>query len=270
VLALGDMTASLPGAWNVTQLASHGLLPANLRLVRSVVSAGHFLPAGNVTYHWSRALGARYLVVQHGLLTPHMAPLPYGAHLLAFTERDADFWRSGRTDVTTEAIGSELLWRAAQRAPKSPRRMNPTRAETPVFLGQLHGAELPRGISGRTAAAFCKAHAADYRPHPAEVDKLSRLQHAVWKRSGIRFASASSMLDDPRPVVSIFSTGVLEAAAAGVPSWVTCVRPPFWVQEFWERYGLRLWGGEPTPAPRQPDVQPARIVAERALDSSGG
>jgi hypothetical protein len=193
-----------------------------------------------------------------------MAPLPSGAHLLAFSAQDADFWRSGRTDVTTEVIGSELLWNAAHRP-----RPAVGDATTPVFLGQLHGAELPRAISGGTAFAFCRDGAARYRPHPAETDRLSRWQHEIWRRRGIRFAAPGGLLDEPRPVVSIFSTGVLEAAAAGIPAWVTCVRPPAWVQEFWERYGLRPWGGAPTPPPPQPDIEPARAIARRALTDWG-
>ena len=35
------------------------------------------------------------MVVQHGILTPFMAPLPVGAHLLAWSEADAAFWASG-------------------------------------------------------------------------------------------------------------------------------------------------------------------------------
>ncbi|MGB4135983.1 MAG: RNA-binding protein, partial [Microbacterium sp.] len=248
--------------------------PAVLRGVRAVVSAGHFLPVGNAAYRWSRAVGATYVVVQHGLLTPFMPPLAPGAHLLAFSSADAEFWRSGRGDVTTAVVGSQLLWNAAHPG-DAPDLVPPVARpaageETPVFLGQLHGAELPRRISAATATAFCRAYGAEYRPHPAETDRVSRLQHALWRRRGIRFAPPGPLLTERRPVVSIFSTGVLEAAAAGIPSWVTCVRPPAWVQEFWERYDLRLWGGDPTPAPDQPAAEPAAAVAASVLAIAGG
>ncbi|KHK99845.1 hypothetical protein LK09_00430 [Microbacterium mangrovi] len=263
VLAPQDMSARLPGTWAVARLDPHSAPPVWLGTPHTVVATGHFLPAGAAAYRWAGALGARFLVVQHGLLTPQMAPLPRGAHLLAFSEQDADFWRSGRADVTSEVVGSELLWSAAQRPAAD------LVDGAPVFLGQLHGAELPRSISGGTAFTFCRGHHAVYRPHPAETDKRSRWAHACWRARGIRFAEPGSLLDEPRPVVSIFSTGVLEAAAAGIPAWVTCVRPPAWLQEFWERYGLRLWGGEPTPAPALPRIEPARAIAERVLSEGG-
>jgi hypothetical protein len=247
----------------VTRVAGGSALPEVLRTLDTFVATGHFLPAGSTAHGWAGELDARFLVVQHGLLAPQMAPLPAGAHLLAFSAQDADFWRSGRTDVTSEVIGSELLWNAA----RAPRKTLVD--DTPVFLGQLHGAELPRSISGGTAFAFCRRFGAEYRPHPAETDKRSRWTHERWRRRGLRFAPPGGLLDAPRPVVSIFSTGVLEAAAAGIPAWVTCIRPPAWVQEFWERYGLRLWGGEPTPAPSQPDIEPARAIALRALSEGG-
>ncbi len=298
VLAPADVASALPGEWKVT-VADAAEAPCELGSVRAVVSAGHFLPAGNAAYRWSRRLDAQYLVVQHGLLTPHAPPLADGAHLLAFSDRDAEFWLSGRSNVTAEVIGSQLLWKAAtagtgslslskgaavedastssatqgvgsaSEGVSSATQVSAPRPE-PIFLGQLHGAELSRRISAATAEAFCRQAGGLYRPHPAEVDKLSRIQHAVWRRRGIRFAEPGPLLAAGRPVVSIFSTGVLEAAAAGIPSWVTCVRPPAWVREFWDRYDLALWGGAPTPAPEHPKIEPARAVAERALAVVGG
>ena len=45
------------------------------------------------------------------------------------------------------------------------------------------------------------------------------------------------------PVVSVFSTGVLEAAAAGLPAWVLLRRSARrGSPEFWERYGMSRWG----------------------------
>lgn len=257
VLAPADVTDTLPGEWVPLDLEGTDVPPPVVKSVKVIVATGHFLAAGAAAYRWSSALDATFLVVQHGLLVPQAPPLPSGAHVLAFTDDDLTFWRSGRSDITGEPIGSQLLWNAAQadHAPVDP-------AAPPMFLGQLHGAELSRRISARTAQAFCTRTGALYRPHPAETDVLSRAQHARWRASGIQFTEAGPMLRAGRPVVSIFSTGVLEAAAAGVPSWVTCVRPPVWVREFWDRYTLSPWGGAPTEAPRRPEVEPARRIAQ--------
>ncbi|MGN8026981.1 hypothetical protein [Microbacterium sp. 22242] len=278
VLAPGDVSARLPGEWT-TEVVDPAAVPASLRSVRAVVSAGHFLPAGQVAFGWSQELGARYVVVQHGLLTPFMAPLPERAHLLAFSDRDAEFWRSGRADVTSESVGSQLLWRAAGSAvagsgagggPARPDARGDGRSDAPVFLGQLHGAELPRRISAATATAFCREHGALYRPHPAETDRVSRAQHALWRRRGIRFAEPGPLSATAGPVVSIFSTGVLEAAASGRDAWVTCVHPPDWVSEFWDRYGLAAWGDAPTAAPERAAVEPARAIAGAVLALAEG
>ncbi|QHC60060.1 hypothetical protein [Rathayibacter sp. VKM Ac-2760] len=260
VLAPGDVTALLPGAWTTRPLPDPGPLPTELRGLRAVVATGHYLRVGATALRWAGRTGARFLVVQHGLLTPFAPPLPTGATLLAFSAADADFWRSGRTDVATAVVGSQLLWSAAQR----PRTA--VTEERPLFLGQLHGAELPRRIAAATAGRFCRETGADYRPHPAEVDRRSRWQHAAWRRSGIRVLVGGDLAAQHRPVASVFSTGVLEAAAAGTPAWVTCVDPPAWVREFWGRYGLSRWGeGPPTPAPVVPVVEPAAAVAAQAL-----
>ena len=63
------------------------------------------------------------------------------------------------------------------------------------------------------------------------------------------------------PVVSVFSTGVLEAATVGLPAWVHLPDPPPWVVEFWGRYGLSPWGGAPTAPPARPEMEPSRAVA---------
>lgn len=255
VLALADVSAHLPGEW--TARALDGLEPPHeLGAVRTVFAAGHFLPAGVTAHAWARALGARFVVAQHGLLTTWAPPLPEEAHLMAFSDADAHYWTSGRTDLTHEVVGSQLFWRARQRD------LLPDSAARPLFLGQLHGAELPRRASARSARHFCVATGATYRPHPSETDRLSRLQHAQWRRQGIEFdTSGISLSENRRPVASIFSTGVLEAAAAGIPSWVSAVRPPAWVVDCWERYDMSEWGGAPTPSPNVPDLEPARAVA---------
>jgi hypothetical protein len=89
----------------------------------------------------------------------------------------------------------------------------------------------------------------------------------MWRRRGVRFAKPGALLDQRRPIVSIFSTGVLEAAAAGVASWVTCERPPTWVREFWDRYELSMWGSRPTPSPVLPDMEPAQAIAQHVASA---
>ena len=256
VLSPGPVS-DLPHREPLAQVEVDAGLPPALRGLRAVVSLGHHLPRGEVAHAWARDLGITSLVVQHGALTPYAPPLPRGARLLAWSEEDADFWRSGRTDVRTDDIvGSQLLWRAGSQRPAGG-------ADAPLtYLGQMHAAELPRGRLVRAAAAFCRAHDAVYRPHPSEHDRLSRLAHHGYQGLGIRVDGSAPLAHLGGPVVSVFSTGVLEAAAQGRDAWVDFPRPPAWLGEFWERYGLRRSGGPPTPAPVRPEREPARRIAE--------
>ena len=224
-------------AWTEQEVTGdqlQGLLPG----VRVVLSLGHYLARGAAAYEYSRAIGAEYWVVQHGLLVPQAPPLPVGATLLAFSEADAQFWASGRRDVTTHAVGSQLLYLAAQKA------------------------------AGAEAHSFLKKYGGIYRPHPSEKDKLSVLTHKLWEKEGIRIDRSGTPLNEvPNPVVSIFSTGVLEAAIRGIPAWVYHPAPPVWLVEFWDRYGMNRWGSEPTPAPVQPEKEPARRIAELIIET---
>ena len=199
--------------------------------------------------------------MQHGLLTPHAPPLPAASMLAAWSESDAAFWTGSRSDISVEVVGSQLLHHAARNpgAPVDPH-------DTPVFLGQLHGAELPRTEMARLSEAFCRATGARYRPHPSETDLRSRLSHARWARRGVQFETSGVPLDGlAAPIVGVFSTGVLEAAAAGRPAWVHHPDPPEWVAELWRRYGLARWGQDPTQPPLQPATEPARRIAEIVL-----
>jgi hypothetical protein len=242
-------------------------VPDALRGVVAVASLGHYLPRGELAHHWARGLGAGSVVVQHGALTPYAPPLPRGAHLLAWSDADADFWRSGRGDVEHEAVGSQLLWRAGlvtgAGAPSS------TSDRRLTYLGQMHAAELSRARLVRAAAAHCRAHDAVYRPHPSERDRLSRLAHDGFRRLGITVDGSTPLARLAGPVVSVFSTGVIEAAAQGRDAWVDFPRPPAWLAEFWERYGMHRSGRAPTPPPPRPDVEPARRIAEVLREVAG-
>lgn len=239
VTGVGDVLARMPG-------------------LSAALSAGNYLRAGALAHDSVVQAGGTSFVGQHGLLTPHAPPLPSRCTLLAWSHADAEFWRSGRDDIEVVVVGSQLLWDAAHRD-----RAEVDEASPPTFLGQLHGAEIPRREMAAVSYSFCRANRATYRPHPSEVDKLSRLQHAVWKRRGVRFDNSGVALADlSTPVVGVFSTGLLEAAAAGKPAWAFHPNPPSWVADLWRRYGLNQWGGEPTAAPPMPATEPATRIGE--------
>ena len=255
-------TTRLPGdyAWEPWD----GTLGSAVASGGTILSGGHYLPLGATLHPPAADAGVRYATVQHGLMTPWAPPLGPGTTLLAWSDADAAFWRAGRADVETVTLGSQLLWNAA--AAPSP---HVSRFEPPVFLGQLHGAELPRRGMARAASDFCRTHHATYRPHPSEQDRLSRLQHAAWERRGIAIdRSGRPLTEVGRPVVSAFSTGVLEAAARGVPAWVSYPDAPAWLADFWARYGMNEWGGEPTPRPDLPATEPARAIADWAKEQA--
>ena len=234
--------------------------------IRIVLSAAQFLGRGAAAYEYARAIGAEYWMVQHGLLVPQAPPLPVGCTLLAFSEADAEFWASGRRDVTTHAVGSQLLYLAAQKAAGA--EVQKQNDLEPIFLGQMHGAELPRASFAYASHSFLKKFGGTYRPHPSEKDKLSVLTHKLWEKEGIRIDRSGTPLNEvPNPVVSIFSTGVLEAAIRGIPAWVYHPAPPAWLVEFWDRYGMNQWGQEPTPAPVQPKKEPAQRIAELIIET---
>ena len=267
--------ATVPGedgsVWRSAPLTVPEHRPDVLDEVRAVVATGNYLPAGAAAHRWARSLDATPVVVQHGLLTPFAPPLPPDCLLLAFSEEDADFHTRHRRDTEVHVIGSQLLWSASR-----PERRAPTDAHDrrPVFLGQLHGAELPRPDVARAARTFCEVTGALYRPHPGERDRLSRAQHAVWRARGLAVDDAGAALTAvDAPVGSVFSTGVLEAAARGLPARVTHPAPPRWLEAFWQRYGMVRWDGTAsgagaaterspaTPPPPVPGREPARAVA---------
>jgi hypothetical protein len=226
----------------------------------SVLAAGHHSEIGNAAFLTAARHRSRFYVSQHGALTPFAPPLPPGAHLLAWTDADADFWCTGRPDVATTTTGSQLLWRAGDTRLVHEQ----VDAETPLtYLGQGHAAEIRRSRLVHAALTTCLERDAVYRPHPSESDVTSRAVLKTFSRLGVPVAPADVALADlTAPIVSVFSTGVLEAAARGRDAWVDFPRPPAWLGEFWERYGMRRLGDLPTPAPERTPVEPARRIAE--------
>lgn len=249
----------LPGeGWHKIPYRAESRLPAT---IEQVLSLGAFNHPSDLVEPWAKRRGIRFNVVQHGLMTHLSPPLNDGDHLLAWTEADAHYWAAGRASITWEVVGSQMLWKASQ-APRVE-----VLDDRPVMLGQLHGTELPRWDKLRTYDQFCRTHGADYRPHPVERDLLSRLGHGLLRRRGVGFETSGRPLPElARPVVSIFSTGTLEAAQRGLPAWVHHPNPPDWVRDFWRRYGLKQFGEDPTPAWDLGAKEPAIAIA-RALES---
>lgn len=233
-----------------------------------VLSIGAHLQAGREASQWAQDRGIQQVVVQHGLLTPWAPPLPHGATLLSFTEQDGRFWASGRSDIVVRAVGSQALWSAAVGAAEAP-EVELAERRPLVFLGQMHGRELPRReIVGQTLGFLRREAQTVYRPHPSEKDVLSRTVHQGMRRRGVAFQDTSVPLASTgADVVSVFSTGVLEAAQRGRRAWVHHDDPPPWLVEFWDRYGLARWGQEPTRPVRWSETEPARAVADHL---SGG
>lgn len=248
-----------PGTKAVPWVSARADLPA----VDRVLSIGAHLQAGCEASQWAQDRGIQQVVVQHGLLTPWAPPLPEGATLLSFTEQDGRFWASGRSDIAVRTVGSQALWSAAVGAAEAPEAQL-AEQRLLVFLGQMHGRELPRRqIVGQTLGFLRREPQSVYRPHPSEKDALSRAIHAGMRRRGVRFQDASVPLASTEAdVVSVFSTGVLEAAQRGRRAWVHHDDPPPWLVEFWDRYGLARWGQKPTRPVRWAETEPARAVAD--------
>lgn len=236
-----------------------GRLAATLR-PRSVLAAGHYTTIGQAAFLLAAEAGARFFVTQHGALTPFAPPLPPAAHLFAWSEADAAFWTAGRSDVIVTSTGSQLLWEAGRSRADV---LGVPAAARLTYLGQGHAAEIRRVRLAQAALRTCREHGALYRPHPSELDATSRAVLASFARLGVEVAAAEVPLVDLRaPIVSVFSTGVLEAAARGRQAWVEFRHPPAWLEEFWERYDMRRLGEAPTPAPARGEYEPARRIAD--------
>lgn len=224
--------------------------------IGAVLSLGAFNELAGWVKPWASRHDAEFFVVQHGLLTPWAPPLAPGDHFLAWSEADVAYQVAGRTDVTADVVGSQMLWAAAQEPQAH------LVDQRPVMLGQLHGVELPRLGKQRIYTDFCRRHDATYRPHPAETDLLSRAQHQVMARRGVVVdTGAIGIADLGRPIVSVFSTGTLEAAARGLPAWVWHPDPPEWLRELWHRYGMSRYGSAPMAMPQVLGDSPAEFIS---------
>ncbi len=238
---------------------------ASLVAPRVVLAAGHYTEIGAAAFALAEDLGGSFFVSQHGALTPFAPPLPRAAHLLAWSNADGDFWAAGRQDVAVTAVGSQLLWVAGGlvTGAGAPSSTSGSAGGPLTYLGQGHAAEISRARLAHAALTACREHGAVYRPHPSERDVTSRVVLAAYRGAGITVdTSGVPLIDLEAPIVSVFSTGVLEAAARGREAWVDFPSPPAWLGEFWERYGMHRLGTSPTPAPAHPDLEPARRIAD--------
>ena len=226
----------------------------------AVLAAGHYTEIGASAHAVAEHRDVPFFVAQHGALTPFAPPLPRAAHLLTWSEADGSFWTVGRQDVTVTTTGSQLLWVAG--GPMKAAGVPSSTGEHLVYLGQGHAAEISRARLTHAALTTCRAHGAVYRPHPSELDVTSRAVLATYRHAGVTVDTASvPLIDLEAPIVSVFSTGVLEAAARGRDAWVDFPRPPAWLGEFWERYAMRRLGSSPTPAPARSADEPAQRIA---------
>lgn len=262
---LGDMPAIVakPAGVNI-ELPGEGwrraeALAPHIPKLRQIATIGDHLAVGRWAHQLAQQHGWHQWVIQHGLLTPFAPPPPPGATVLTWSDADSEFLREGRDDLDSVTVGSPMLAQAAAHPVE-----HVSRFETPVFLGQLHGAELSRLSMTRSVTQFWRETGATYRPHPREEDKLSRAQHALWQRMGMHVDREGKLASIDRPVVAAFSTGILEAAARGVPAWAYHLHPPAWLEEFWERYGMSRWGEAPTtfdPLPGDPVMQIRQLLS---------
>ncbi|MGP5125950.1 hypothetical protein ACTXKL_05375 [Brachybacterium tyrofermentans] len=227
--------------------------------ITSVITLGWHLGIGHLVHEWALGAGVPAAVVQDDVLTPYAAPLPPETTVLAWSEEDGDFHRAQRDDIDVRVVGSQRLWQAAHESAVDADSLE----DQPVFLGQLGAIELPRRLPLATADSYCRSAGALYQPGVLETDRIARAAHALLHRRGIEFQSSGiEVRDQNRPLVSMLSADVLEAAVRGLPAWVHGPKLPAWVHEHWERYGMRPTGGDPTPAPPLAADEPARLIAQ--------
>ena len=256
ILAPLGSEKTLPQHPWVTRIVFPDELPNFLDEIQIVVGLGNHTDLGAAAYEAAKKWNATYFCAQHTLLTPYSPPPPPDAHLLAWSADDAEFWRADH-EVKTTVVGSQLFWKAAAEPIEEP-----DRSAAITYLGQLHASELPRGELAEAAEKFCVDHHAIYRPHPSE--KEDRACHKLHERLLHRGVSLDQSETPVRrlegAVVGVFSTGVLESAARGLPAWVAYPNPPEWLEEFWSRYGMERFGGEATKSPVLQTFEPGWAI----------
>ncbi|MGL5826470.1 MAG: hypothetical protein ACRCYU_16910 [Nocardioides sp.] len=235
-------------------------LPRYFDRMNAVLATSNHTDVGASAYDFSQAVNCPFYLVQSTLITSHSPPVPSGATLLGWSDADIAFWRDGSThaaSATNTVVGSQLLWAAAQDRIDEPNKAAPT-----TYLGQLQETALGAKPMAKAAEDFCLAYDAVYRPHPAETDRRARSVHERFVRVGIALDQSRTPLRTfDGPVVSPYSSGVLEAAARGLPAWVDFPQPPEWLCEVWERYAMVTYGETtPTPSPVITNFEPAYAI----------
>lgn len=231
--------------------------------LRATVSVGNHLALGARVKAMASKRGAPAVVVQHGALTPYAPPPAADDTVLAWSENDAHMWTVRQPSVSTRTVGSQMLWRASQSPRESSIPDSARAAGQVLFLGQLHGAELPRRITIESVRHLSRECQVIYRPHPAETDLLSSAQHRWWRSRGVRLDTSHLPSFRLRvPVLAHFSTGLLEAAVSGTAAYGFCAQAPTWVQGFWERYGIAEWGSGGETLVPIPSNEPAGEIAK--------
>jgi len=229
----------------------------------AVVVTRYETPAARALRIYSRQRSIPCAYIQHGVVTPFAPPLPAEALLFSWSQSDADFWCDGRADVSIHVVGSQMLWEAGSTRRNAHEEQPGQDDQTLCFLGQLHGTELARRVTIATVQELRGRGPLTYRPHPAERDIRSRCRHMSWRCQGVRVLSqALPLTEQAGPVVGIFSTGILQAAAAGRSSYAFCLRPPSWIKELWSRYGMEQLGGTRSTSVSSPSQHPARAIAD--------
>ena len=185
-----------------------------------VLSTGHYLPLGRARppRHRARAASSPCSTACSPRTPRRWLPAP------SCSRGARPMRRSGAPGATTSA----RWWSGASCSGRRPSRRRPpsTRRPRRSSSASCTAAELPRDVFAEAAETFCRAERATYRPHPSERDRRSVATHARWEASGITIDRSGIPLRElGAPVVSVFSTGVLEAAAAGLPAWVDPRRP---------------------------------------------
>lgn len=238
---------------------------------RSVLATSHAGGAGALAWSAASVSKVPFFIAQHGVLTPFAPPLPKDCTLLAWSDSDAEFWSSGRSDIKAVTLGSQLLYRAGTTRARQVEPRKPGAVSTRTyFLGQLHGPELPRSKTFATVSQLRHLGPVSYRPHPCETDILSRAQHRYLKALHIEVdRTRTDLVDLPNGrVVAIFSTGILEAGASGQDAFAFCKNTPTWVEEVWERYNMSpLESAQPTKV-TIPETEPADSIAKLVKEAS--